>query len=154
MQATKQQLDADLAAAVKFFKTDLGAKELPFMGDYFPKNSCESASSILAAALATRYPESKVQLVHGLSPKNDNHYWVEVDDRVLDATADQFPTCPAPFVCPIPSPLAMEYSDITREIPSVALSNRVAFLQRSIEELNALVARLRSRLDGRDRSGD
>jgi hypothetical protein len=142
MQATKQQLEADLAATVKYFMTDPWAREIPFMGDYFPVNGCESASSILAAALATRYPESKVHLVHGLSPKNNHHYWVEVDDQVIDATANQFPTYPAPFVCPAPSPLATEYSDIDREIPSVALSNRVRFFRRSIVELNELVERL------------
>ncbi|MET3177847.1 UNVERIFIED_ORG: hypothetical protein ABIC43_000986 [Variovorax guangxiensis] len=149
LQATSEILNADLLAAVAFFQDDQDAIDLPFIGTY-PKNCCESVSTILAAVLAARYPESTVRLVEGYSrEKNNYHFWVEVDDQVLDATAHQFAAYPASFVCPVPSPLAMEYPDIEREIPSAALSSRARSLQRGIEEvekLNEIVARLRSRL--------
>ncbi|MFS1908099.1 hypothetical protein BCU30_018325 [Vibrio lentus] len=64
--------------------------DLPFFYS-FPKNSCESASYFLAALLAQKFPDKEFLVVHGYKHSSDeHHYWVEVDGRVIDITADQF----------------------------------------------------------------
>jgi len=64
--------------------------DLPFFYS-FPKNSCESASYFLAALLAQKFSGKEFFVVHGYKHSSDeHHYWVEVDGRVIDITADQF----------------------------------------------------------------
>ncbi|MGF1733727.1 hypothetical protein [Photobacterium kasasachensis] len=64
--------------------------DLPFFYS-FPQNSCESASYFLAALLAQRFPDKKFLVVHGYQHSSDeHHYWIEVDGKVIDITADQF----------------------------------------------------------------
>lgn len=64
--------------------------DLPFFYS-FPKNSCESASYFLAALLAQKFPEKEFFVVHGYQHRTDeNHFWVEVDGKIIDITADQF----------------------------------------------------------------
>lgn len=147
MRATTQSLKADLAAAIAFFKTDAEAKTLPFIRSDFPRDACETTSTLLAAALADKYPQSEVVLVHGRSARSADHLWVEVDDHVVDVTAHQFPAFKSPLVCPTPSPLAQEYSDIDRQTVTVALRARERFFQISTTQRDVLIARLRGRLE-------
>lgn len=74
----------------KIFLENKGNIDLPFFYA-FPKNSCESASYFLAALLAQEFPNKEFLVVHGHQYTSDeHHYWVEVDGRVIDITADQF----------------------------------------------------------------
>ena len=58
---------------------------------YFPQNCCVITSHLLARYLI-RYCEVNraVSIVHGAHPKDGWHFWVEVDDLVIDITSDQF----------------------------------------------------------------
>jgi len=58
---------------------------------YFPKNCCVITCHLLARYLI-RYCEVRgaVSIVHGAHPSDGWHFWIGVDDLIIDITADQF----------------------------------------------------------------
>ncbi len=88
-----------------------------------PSNACEVTSIHLASVLAEEFSNSVVQIACGSNEKEEVHFWVEVDDIVLDLTAYQFKRFEAPIVCNLPSPLELDFRNVTRCTPAEALSN-------------------------------
>ena len=86
-----------------------GNIDLPFF-HRFPKNSCESASYFLGAFLAQRFPDKEFLVVHGYKHSSDeSHYWVEVEGKVIDITADQFSNISQPIYGADKHPLSTKF---------------------------------------------
>ena len=87
---------------------------LPFFSS-FPKNSCRGASIYLGYLLNERFPDSMVQLIHGLHRyQNEHHYWLEVDGYTFDITADQFDQYSSPIYASLANPLQAYFSVVER----------------------------------------
>ena len=96
---------------------------LPYVHS-FPKSSCELVSAFLAVAIEDKYNGSLVRVAKAYCRANNEwHFWIEVGDLVLDATAHQFTAYQHPLVCPRPNPLEVRYPDIERLTPKAALEN-------------------------------
>ncbi|CAD5374414.1 hypothetical protein RA210_U580002 [Rubrivivax sp. A210] len=105
MHPTFESLQRDMAVAVDFLLTSLDAREMPCMHS-FPDGACERSAALLAVALARKYSRAQVVYIKGRNEDtNELHFWVEVNDTVLDPTAHQFPYFSAPLLCERPSPL-------------------------------------------------
>jgi len=88
--------------------------DLPFFSG-FPKNSCRGASIFLGYLLNERFPDSRVQLIHGSNQyKNEHHYWLEVDGYIFDITADQFDQFSSPIYASLTNPLQTYFSVVER----------------------------------------
>jgi len=112
---------ADARRAEAFFAALGYTGELPFVHSY-PKGSCEIVSALLAVALQQKYQEAMVQVAMGYNHQlNKWHFWVEVGETVVDATAHQFPEYRGPLVTPRPSALEREYPDVERITPLAAI---------------------------------
>lgn len=110
MTPTLLALQKDLSRAAAFFSEHPEAQAMPFMHS-FPKNSCERCAALLCAALKKKYPDSMVLFVKGRNPANSEmHFWLEIDQFVLDPTAHQFGDFSEPLLCVRPSPLERIFS--------------------------------------------
>jgi hypothetical protein len=99
------QIEYDLETAVAVFQSNAAAQGLPGFHS-FPMNSCERAAALLAVAFRRKYPLAYVTLVRGRNSATDEmHFWVEIDEMVVDPTAEQFEGYSSPLVCERPSPL-------------------------------------------------
>jgi len=79
----------------------------------FPRNSCETASILVALTAEKVYLNRKIRVIKGTQPgKQLMHFWVEVDNQVIDVTAHQFDEYHDALTSNVPSPLAITYSDI------------------------------------------
>ena len=120
MHPTISELEADLSEAVLFFTNDDIATGLPFM-HYFPKNCCEVVTAFLSHTLHKKYPGARVVRVQGEDPlHNEAHFWVEVNDLVIDPTCQQFQSYIKPLVGDRPSPLTERFSKIEEQSPEQA----------------------------------
>ena len=112
MSSLDSKLELDLKAAVMFFEELQVAQKTPYVYG-FPKNSCEFASAFLASALTEKYNGASVSCVTGKNPKNSQmHFWVEVEDIVIDPTAHQFDQYDQPFISRTPHPLQVDFSEL------------------------------------------
>lgn len=83
----------------------------------FPENCCELISVHLGLLLSKANPHHKVQVVKAYNRSSDEwHFWVEVENIVVDLTAHQFEQYSSPLVCAKPSPLENAFP-ITERIP-------------------------------------
>ena len=92
------QLDTlhQLAASFRRAIVEARAAEAPGALPYFPEGACRLTSRLFALHLARR-PDSATRgstcLVSGVLPGSElgaRHYWLELDDVVVDLTADAF----------------------------------------------------------------
>ena len=105
-----KELNQILITAVSLFQTDDHMKGLPGFHS-FPNNCCERAAALLAVALVRKYQESNVVLIKGRSiPKDEMHFWVEIDDFFVDPTAHQFDGIHAPLAGLRPNPLERTFT--------------------------------------------
>ncbi|CAK9885326.1 MAG: hypothetical protein XXXJIFNMEKO3_01724 [Candidatus Erwinia impunctatus] len=60
--------------------------------DCFPVMSCKLSSMLLYYHLLTLWPELSIKGVSAATGKNSQitHYWLEIDDIVIDITGDQY----------------------------------------------------------------
>jgi hypothetical protein len=116
-------LFGDAIQAEAFFCGEEQVNRLPYVHS-FPKSSCELASAFLAVAIEDKYYDSLIRVAKAYCRSNNEwHFWIEVGDLVLDATAHQFTEYKNPLVCLRPSPLEARFTDIERLAPKAALSN-------------------------------
>jgi hypothetical protein len=121
MKSCTTGLEHDAERVLEFFIHDELASQLPFMHS-FPKNSCEVVSALLAEVLAAKYPDAEVvRICATTADGREQHFWVEVGNKVVDPTSRQFDT-EMPLVCDCPSPLVRMFSNIERQTPDGALS--------------------------------
>jgi len=88
--------------------------DLPYFSG-FPRNACEGASLFLGATLKEIFPMSHIEYLKGYDENGAIHFWLEVDAKVFDITADQFPEIPEPLFGVAHQPLAEIYRDIERK---------------------------------------
>lgn len=105
MKLSIRELTPYLETAISIFQSDPELTEMPFMSS-FPSNSCERAAALMCVSLKEKYPNSKILYITGLERKTgEMHFWLEIDNIVIDPTAHQFPEVSAPLICYKPSPL-------------------------------------------------
>lgn len=123
MKPSLASLLDDAIQTEAFFRREEQVHSLPYVHS-FPKSSCELVSAFLAVAIKDKYNDSLIRVVKAYCWTNNQwHFWIEVADLVLDATAHQFTEYKHPLICPRPSPLEMRYPDIERLTPKNALEN-------------------------------
>lgn len=123
MKPSLASLLDDAIQTEAFFRREEQVGNLPYVHS-FPKNSCELVSAFLAVAIEDKYNGSLVRVAKAYCCANNEwHFWIEVGDMVLDATAHQFTAYQHPLVCPRPSPLEVRYPDVERLTPKAALEN-------------------------------
>lgn len=115
MKATEEMLKSDIELATDYFSNDPLSKRIPYAHSY-PKNCCERTSSLMTVVLREKYPGSLVVYVEG--GNHPLHFWVEVDEFVVDLTAHQFAGHLEPLLCIKPSPLERDFErDVIQEWP-------------------------------------
>lgn len=106
-----------------FFTRPKQVNRLPYVHS-FPWNSCELVSAFLASAITAKYPDFNICVARAYSPlQNEWHFWIELNNVVLDPTAHQFPGFHGPLVCARPSPLESRFTDVERVSPEAALQH-------------------------------
>ena len=105
MRASLESLRADVGVAIDFFVSNLDAREMPFMHS-FPENACERSAALLMVALVEKYKNDRIVFVKGVSRETGAiHFWLEVNNYVVDPTAHQFPDFEKPIIGVKPHPL-------------------------------------------------
>lgn len=121
MDPSFDALQDDVRRADAFFNDEKCTTALPFVHSY-PRGSCEIVSAVLAQALQQKYKEAPVQVAMGYDPQlNEWHFWVEIGEIIVDATAHQFAKYQGPLVIRRPSPLEDEYPHVERISPMAAI---------------------------------
>ncbi|BBI51616.1 hypothetical protein HORIV_40370 [Vreelandella olivaria] len=71
-------------------KCDKSKTEL--VPDCFPIMSCKISSMLLSYHFLKLWPELEVKGISAIAEKNDQitHYWLEIDEIVIDITGDQY----------------------------------------------------------------
>jgi len=88
--------------------------DLPFFYS-FPKNTCESAACFHGLLIREKFPDMRVEVVHGYNREEDeNHYWVEVEGTIFDLTCDQFEGISDPIYAASVHPLSTYFPPIKR----------------------------------------
>ena len=129
------------AAAVERLEACCGSIRAPFIHS-FPQNCCELISVHLGITLEKKKYHDKVQVVKAYNSHSDeSHFWLEVDNLVLDLTAHQFGQYSGPLVCPKPSPLEIFFPDIERISPKEAKDAANFDINYQIEDILAVFAR-------------
>lgn len=82
--------------------------DLPWFSG-FPKNCCEGASVFLGKAIKEAIPNSNIFYVKGESLDGDSHYWIEVNDLVIDITIEQFEGISSPVYSVVNHPLSNKF---------------------------------------------
>lgn len=133
MIASLTSLQRDAIRAEAFFRRPEQVDNLPFVHS-FPKDSCEVVSAFLATAIANKYTGSSVEVAMAYSrPRNEWHFWVEIDNLVLDVTAHQFSEYEHHLVCPRPSPFEQLFPDVEHLAPNSAL-DRLTAIQPTLKQ--------------------
>lgn len=131
----------DAAAAVERLEACCGNISAPFIYK-FPESCCELISVHLGLTLKKANPHQKVQVVKAYNRSSNKwHFWVEVDNLVLDLTAHQFGQYSGPLVCPKPSPLESSFPDIERISPREAKCAATFDINHEIEGILAVFTR-------------
>lgn len=121
MIPTVANLHRDAAQAAAFLECIGREHDLPLLRS-FPKNSCEAASAVLGLVLRQKYASATVHVAKGYNVVGGHwHFWVEVDEHVVDVTAHQFECYEGPIVTVCPSPLEGEFADVERLRPTEAM---------------------------------
>ncbi len=81
----------------------------------FPKNCCESASIFLGKAIKEAIPDSDIFYVKGESVDGESHYWLEVNNLVVDITIEQFEGESSPIYSAGNHPLSDEFK-VSRKV--------------------------------------
>jgi hypothetical protein len=145
MKSSTIALGIDVERSVEFFTLDELACQLPFMHS-FPKNCCEVVSALLAAVLAAKYSDAEVARICATTADGgEQHFWVEVANKVVDPTSGQFDTVGIPLVCDAPSPLAAKFSHIERQTSQGAL-NALSMLGIDSDMRSRVLERLAAKL--------
>ncbi|QRV23826.1 hypothetical protein [Marinomonas foliarum] len=88
--------------------------DLPFFYS-FPVNSCESSACIHGVFLKDKFPNIKIEVLHGYNEDNDeNHYWLEIDGLVFDITCDQFDGVSMPIYGYLTHPMSDYFNHVER----------------------------------------
>lgn len=95
--------------------------DLPYFSG-FPENACEGASLFLGATLKEIFPESHIDYLKGYDKNGAIHFWLEVDAKIFDITADQFSEIREPIFGADYQPLAKIYCDIEKKEITDALN--------------------------------
>lgn len=98
----------------KMFELAKGYIDLPYFSG-FPNNACEGASLFLGMIIKEEFPESNVDYLKGYDKNGSIHFWLEIDGKIFDITADQFPDIKHPLFGVTHQPLSEIYSDIERQ---------------------------------------
>lgn len=121
MNPTVADLHRDAAQAAASLERIGREHDLPLLRS-FPKNSCEAASAVLGMVLREKYASATVHVARGYNIVRGHwHFWVEVDDHVVDVTAHQLETYEGPLVTVCPSPLESEFAEVERLRPAEAM---------------------------------
>lgn len=141
MKTLLTSLQADAGKAVAFFTHKEQVDPLPHLHS-FPMGSCELVTAFLAVALAAKYADAPVEVAMAYDrPRNDWHFWLEVNGVVVDATAHQFSEYQHPLVCLRPSQLEHRFFDIERIPPDAALQRLISIPQAHKQWAVAALAR-------------
>lgn len=133
MQTSPNALRKDVTKAEAFFTRPEQVDHLPFVHG-FPKNSCELVTALLAVAIKHRYLQASVEVISAHSTSTtEQHFWLEVDGIVVDATAHQFDHFNEPIICPRPSPLEAQFPELERLTPDEAIG-RLDFLSAQVKQ--------------------
>ncbi len=134
---------SDFRRAIEQARLEQAPGALP----YFPEGACRMTSRLLAQHLARRPDPAfrkDARLVSGVLPASEpaaRHYWLEVDDAVVDLTADAFGE--APVVVGSPTPFHLSLAERTEQDASEALSSLTRDeASRLARQLVAIEARL------------
>jgi len=121
MNPTVADLHRDAAQAAASLERIGREHDVPLLRS-FPNNSCEAASAIFGLVLREKYSSATVHVARGYNvPRGHWHFWVEVNDQVVDVTAHQFQSYEGPLVTVCPSPLETEFADVDRLGPTEAM---------------------------------
>ncbi|MDN8184198.1 hypothetical protein QZK27_13840 [Acinetobacter baumannii] len=82
------------SSALKFFEDHLKS---PMIWQVFPRNFCEEASSLLLMILQQE-GINDFKIMKGTNIEEENHYWLESEEYVIDLTAHQFNGITSPFI--------------------------------------------------------
>lgn len=143
MRISVLNFGSDVKKACEFFGNPKYIRNLPFLHD-FPNNSCEIVTAFLASAIASKYNIQSVKVIHARSPdKSEQHFWLEVGEIIVDATAHQFKNHKTPLVCLRPNPLEKQFPHLAQTTSDIAMSN-LEFLspQLKILILNELTVKI------------
>lgn len=130
--------------ANEFFENERGNEtELPYLWS-FPTNCCEVTAAFLGLAFEQTLPGRHVWVAKAYNRNTNNwHFWVEVEDFVVDITAHQFPAYSEILVCPRPSPLESDFPDVERVRSAVVLAGLKSI---SSSQANSLLDRLQAQM--------
>jgi hypothetical protein len=124
----------------RYLKTNCKNLDLPFV-HRFPVSCCEITSLLLGKILTDEFPMKKVVFVKGTNTsKYEMHFWIEVDDLVLDITADQFENIDSFVIGVLPEIIINRFDEVEKigiikelERNSLATKHIGIFEQISIE---------------------
>jgi hypothetical protein len=87
-----------IAAETRRFCESLPAAEREMYGGRFPRKWCSAACSLLVLRLQGYIDLGRAMRANGqrrdAAGEPENHYWLVVDNLIVDITADQFPDFP------------------------------------------------------------
>ncbi|AEI93861.1 hypothetical protein [Roseobacter litoralis] len=113
--------------------------ESPFIHGY-SEGCCELIAVHLGSVLQAANPDKEVQVVRAYNRQfGDWHYWVEMENLVLDLTAHQFEQYQRPLVCAKPNLLEDRFPDIERISTSDAVRNANFEMNPQIEDILAVL---------------
>ncbi|MDA7747279.1 hypothetical protein N8878_08120 [Psychromonas sp.] len=98
----------------KLFELAKGEIDLPYFSG-FPNNACEGASLFLGAIIKEKFPTANVEYLKAYDGNGAIHFWLEIDGKVFDITADQFPEIESPLFGVNHQPFLEIYNDIERQ---------------------------------------
>jgi len=110
----------------------------------FPGGSCEITSQMLALYLESEGIENVVYTRNetDVLEVGSVHYWVVVDNIIVDLTAHQFTEFEGDCILPIESPFHAQFKQLATSSPSIASLDRPFSGQGNLLFYNKLMSRL------------
>ena len=152
MGDSTQETLRHLATAFRIAIEAARAERLPGALPYFPEGACRMTSRLFARHLARR-PDSaafgRPQLLSGVLPGTERavrHYWLEVNEAVVDLTADPFGELPVvvgsrtAFHHSLASPVAEDAADVLASLSA----DEAARLERQLAVIESRLSGLAS----------
>ncbi|WP_312463578.1 hypothetical protein, partial [Comamonas sp.] len=137
----QEELTSFIQCSNPFFEKVKEANLLPYMWR-FPEGCCEVASGIVGVALERLYPTATVHVVKGTAKDVYRmHFWVEINEWVVDVTSHQFPHIETPILCSVPNPLERKFPD-TERMSSASAVEALKEVRCSPELISGLADRL------------
>lgn len=129
----------DLAQRTRiFFEENHRNLNLHFISN-FPHNSCETSSLLLGKVLFDTFPQKHIFFVVGTnSSKFERHFWIEVQKRTFDITADQFENITKPIYGKTSQIITNRFDNI-QKVPINEALNENKFATSRVEEFNQIV---------------